>query len=75
MTREEMQARYKLAKAKVERHEQIEAGQASALAYAAFATKHSFDESGLLRSAAKAAELFCIAALGIVPILLFFYVV
>ena len=70
MTRSEMRERYELNKASLVRHQQIEAGQASALTYAAFATKTAFDQNSLFRSAAHAAKLFNIAAVGIVPILL-----
>ncbi|SIS69350.1 hypothetical protein SAMN05421759_102417 [Roseivivax lentus] len=73
MTRSEMLERYEASKAQLERSKQIEAGQASALTYAAFATKTAFDENTLFQKAAHAAKLFNIAAIGIVPILLIFY--
>ncbi|QFS82095.1 hypothetical protein FIU97_04825 [Roseivivax sp. THAF40] len=73
MTRSEMLERYEAKKVLLERSHQVEAGQASALAYAAFATKNVFDENPLLQKAAHAAMLFNIAAIGIVPILLIFY--
>lgn len=73
MTRSEMLERYEANKAVLARHQDIEAGQASALAYAAFATKTAFDETPMFQKAAHAAMLFNIAAIGIVPILLIFY--
>lgn len=70
MTRSEMLERYKLAKAELHRDHQIEAGQAAALTYAAFATKTALDERSAFQSAAHAAKLMCIASGGFLPILL-----
>ena len=68
MTRSEMLERYK-----TERHQAVEAGQAAALTYAAFATKTALDENTLFQKAAHAAKLVNIAALGFLPVLLVIY--
>ena len=52
------------------RNRDIEAGQAAALAYAAFATADAFEASPMLRLAAEGAKWFCLAMAVLIPLLL-----
>ena len=66
----ELEARYKAARAKIERSRRIEAGQAGALYFAAMAYGDAMEESGGLARATHVAKLICIAALFVIPNLL-----
>ena len=72
---EAMKARYRDLSGTVRRRQMIEAGQAAALPFAAYAYGDAMKSSGLLKRSSHWAQLFCIAAAGIVPILLFIRVV
>ena len=55
------------------RKSDIERGQAAALAYAAFATAETFENSSLLTLMATGAKWFCLAMAGVIPLLLLWY--
>lgn len=60
-------ARYKAARAKIEKAREVEAGQAGALFFAAMAYGEELERNTLFQKASHAAKLFCIAFAFIVP--------
>ena len=69
-----LESRYRAARAEIERGRRIESGQSGALVYAALALNDTFERSPALSRLSHLAQLFCIAALFIVPNLLAIYV-
>lgn len=65
-----LEARYKAARADIERSRKIENGQAGALMFGALVYQDALETNPLFARAAHAAKLFCIAALFIIPNLL-----
>ena len=65
-----LDARYKAARAEIEKSRRIEAGQAGALVFAAMAYGDVLEGNALFRAASHWAKLVCIAALFVIPNLL-----
>ncbi len=71
VSEEALRTRYRRLRGEIERVQEIETGQAAALHFAAYAYGETLEHTPLMQRATHAAQLFCIAAAGIVPILLF----
>jgi len=71
---EYLDARYKQARADLERQRLIENGQSGALLFAAMAYGETLEENSLFRMASHWAKLVCIAAVFVIPNLLVIHV-
>ena len=68
--RDALDAKYRAARARIEKNRQVEAGQAGALMFAALAYQETLETNTLFATASHWAKLFCIAALFVIPNLL-----
>lgn len=69
-----LDARYKAARADIERQRLIESGQAGALMFAAMAYGETLEKNSIFQLASHWAKLVCIAAVFVIPNLLVIHV-
>ena len=69
-----LDARYAAARAQIERNREIEAGQAGALVFAAYAYGDALENNSLFEKASHLAKLFCILSACVIPNLLVLHV-